>query len=144
MAKYRIQFVVPLTLACALLTVAAGCQTVNTYDPQDPQAVAHTVKDKRVETDLSLINKAHMQSLITAKTPDGFLKVQAQLFNGTNKRAKINYRFQWADQEGMLIDTPLSTWKQVSLAGREKVSIQATAPTKNAVDFRLKLLEPKG
>ncbi|MBL4700764.1 MAG: YcfL family protein [Phycisphaeraceae bacterium] len=144
MAKRRIQLIATLTLTGVLVGAVAGCQTVNTYEPNDPQAVVHTVNDKRVETDMSLINKAHMQSLITAHTPDGLLKVQAQLFNGTNKREKINYRFQWVDQDGMLIDTPLSTWKQVSLAGREKVMIQATAPSKNAVDFRLKLLEPKG
>lgn len=129
----------------AVLTLAAlivGCQTVNTYEPKDKQAVTHTIVDKRVETDLSLKDKAHMQQLITAHTPDGFLKVQAQLYNGTNKRARINYRFEWVDQDGMLINTPLSSWKQLSLAGRETGLIQATAPVKNAVDFRLKLLEP--
>lgn len=139
MANRITKLIFGLSLACFI----AGCQTVNSYEPKEQQAVTHRVVDKRVESDLSLVDKAHMVELITAHTPDGFLKVQAKLYNGTNTRAKINYRFEWVDESGMLIDTPLSTWKQVSLAGRENVLIQGMAPTKNAVDFRLKLLEPK-
>lgn len=131
-------------LGCLILLagIVAGCQTVNSYEPNEQQAVKHIVIDKRVESDLSLKNKAQMQQLITAHTPEGFLKVQAQFFNGTNKRAKMNYRFEWFDSSGMLIDTTLSTWKQISIAGRETTMIQGMAPTKSTVDFRLKLLEP--
>lgn len=130
---------------CMMLLIMGmvGCQTTNTYEPASPHAVVNTVLDKRVESDLSLKNKAQMQTLISARTPDGFLKIQARLYNGTNKRAKINYRFQWVDSQGMQIDTLLSTWKQLSIAGRETTLIQAIAPTKDATDFTLKLLEPR-
>ena len=131
-----------LTALLALTAIIVGCQTVNTYEPNQQQAIKHIVQDKRVESGLSLKNKAQMQQLITAHTPDGFLKVQAQLYNGTNSRARINYRFEWFDTSGMLIDTTLSTWKQISLPGRDTAMIQGMAPTKSAVDFRLKLLEP--
>ncbi|MAX25015.1 MAG: hypothetical protein CMJ19_10970 [Phycisphaeraceae bacterium] len=131
-----------LTLLVLLAVMVTGCQTVNTYEPAESKADKHIVFDKRVITDDSLSNKAQLQQLISSHTPDGFLRVQAQLYNGTNKRAKFNYRFEWFDEAGMLIDTPLSTWKQISLAGRETSMIQGMAPTKNTVDFKLKLLEP--
>jgi uncharacterized protein YcfL len=139
MANRSIQLVAALTLA----TLIAGCQTVNTYEPHDQNAVKHVIKDRRVESDLSLKDKAQMQELIYAHTPDGFLKVQAEFYNGTNARAEVNYRFEWIDEQGMQIQTPLSSWKRVSLAGRESVMIQGMAPTKNAVDFKLKIVEPK-
>lgn len=133
--------VTQLATLMMLTAIITGCQTVNTYEPADSQAVKHIVIDKRVETDPDLADKARMQQLITAHTPEGFLKVQAQLYNSHNDRARINYRFEWIDSSGMLIDTPMSSWKQISIMGRESVMIQAIAPTKTTADFRLKLVE---
>ncbi|MFG0248322.1 MAG: hypothetical protein ACF8OB_05495, partial [Phycisphaeraceae bacterium JB051] len=84
-----------LTLLALLAVMLAGCQTVNTYEPAESKADKHIVFDKRVVTDDSLSNKAQLQQLISSHTPDGFLRVQAQLYNGTNKRTKFNYRFEW-------------------------------------------------
>jgi uncharacterized protein YcfL len=131
-----------LALVVLLAGLATGCQTVNTYEPSQSNADKHVVFDKRVISDESLSAKAQLQQLISAHTADGFMKVQAQIYNGTNKRMRINYRFEWFDAQGMLIDTPMSTWKQLSLAGKETSMIQAIAPTKDTADFKIKLLEP--
>ncbi len=72
---------------------------------------------------------------------NGLLKIQAEILNTTSSRKRVNYRFDWIDNAGMVIDTPLSNWKPLSLAGKESGFITSVAPTPRAVDFRLKLIE---
>ena len=49
----------------------------------------------------------------------------------------------WYDPQGMLIDTPLSTWQSQTIEGRETVTLSAIAPTPTAKDFKLKLQQSK-
>lgn len=132
------RFIVAIVVGVA----AAGCQTVNTVERAESRAAARVIQDKRVTTDSSLKAKALVVDLRETTVGNGLLKVQAQLRNTTHHRKRFNYRFDWIDDAGMVIDTPMSSWKPFSLAGKESGFVAAVAPTPRAVDFRLKLIEP--
>lgn len=125
--------------------VLAGCakESVNTVEPADRAANPKVIRDLRIVTDSSLADAAQPLEVRETRTDAGFLKVQVEILNTTRSRERINYRFEWLDDEGMLIDSPLMRWSTVSLAGGEAVWLQAIAPSPKAVDFRLKLLEPE-
>ncbi|MEM8738370.1 MAG: YcfL family protein [Planctomycetota bacterium] len=138
----RGRLVTPLVLCFAGL-VTLGCETVNTVEREDPLAAPVVVEDKRITTDVSLQMAASVIGVIEGETEAGFPKVQAELYNWTSERKRVHYRFDWIDVDGFVIDSPLASWQAIALAGKERDYIISVAPTKSAVDFRLKLLEPE-
>lgn len=130
-------------LVLTALTVLPACETVNTAERAEPGYERVYIDDQRVTTDDSLKNAAGLVRLNETTLETGFLKVQAEVYNDTRERKRANYRFEWFDADGMLINTSLSSWKAISLAGKESQFITAVSPTKTATDFRLKLIEPE-
>lgn len=128
-------------LAAVILLAIISCRTVNTIERADPRATPSVIRDSRVITDPSLNKKSAVLQLRETRVGNGLLKIQAEILNRTSSRKRINYRFDWIDDAGMVIDTPLTNWKSVSLAGKESSFITSVAPTPRAVDFRLKLIE---
>ncbi len=128
----------------ATLALFAGCksQTVNTTDPAFSRAMPDNVAIDQVVTDSSLKNKAGVIEVRETRNASGLMKVQAEIFNSTNKRQEINYRIDWVDDAGIIIDSPMSSWKRISLAGKESQMVTSTAPSPRATDFRIKLVEP--
>jgi uncharacterized protein YcfL len=127
-----------------LLLLLTGCQGVNTVERAESRAEPIVIDDKRITSDGTLNQRAAIVRLNESTVGNGLLKVQAELRNRTNDRQLVNYRFDWVDAAGMQIDTSLSKWQQLSLAAKENKLISAVAPTPDAVDFRLSLLERQG
>lgn len=122
--------------------VLTGCETINSSERAEPRSEPSTVQDERVVTDWSLRTKANVREIREGFAANGLLKIQAEIYNGRRSRKKVNYRFDWIDESGLVIDTNLSRWTSLSLAGKEAIWVSAIAPTPRAVDFRLKLIEP--
>ena len=139
----RHQFAGTLTLLLLLLTFPA-CQAVNTVERAESRATPTIVDDGRITYDGSLKDRARIVRLNEATVGNGLTKIQAEIQNTTDVRQLVNYRFDWVDQDGMQINTPLSSWTAVSLAAKERKLISATAPTPDAADFRLSLIEKRG
>lgn len=129
--------------AVAAVLLLSACETVNTTERAEPGYERVYIDDVRVTTDNSLKKSAGLVRLNETTLDTGFLKVQAEIYNNTRERKRAHYQFEWFDADGMRIDTALSQWKAVSLAGKESQFINAVAPTTTATDFRLKLIEPE-
>lgn len=129
-----------LILVIALSALIAGCDTVNTVEPANPAYQKQMVNDRRVITDSSLDDIAYVAGVNCALNPSGLLKVQVELVNRTTALRNINYKFDWFDENGMQISTPLSTWISLPIEGGESRFVSSVAPSRKAVDFKLKLL----
>jgi len=125
-----------------IVLAVSGCQTVNTTQRAEPRSEPKGVEQRRVITDTSLGAAASFQDVKETTTGDNLLKIQVALRNETNNEQRVLYRFEWFDDEGMLIDTKLSTWRQTTLFGKETVRLTGVAPRPDAVDFQLKVKEP--
>jgi uncharacterized protein YcfL len=136
---------------CGLVLLAGaaglgGCasKTVNTVERAEPSGQAQMVSDKRILTDAGLNRRARIVSVNDGMTPGGLLKVQVQILNTTSSLQRINYRFEWFDQNGMQVTSPASAaLSQTQIEGRESQFISSLAPTAACRDFRLKLMEAK-
>ena len=74
-----------------------------------------------------------------AQTPGGLLKIQVTLYNSTHRAAAFNYKFEWFDANGMIVDSPLSIWSPQTIDAYETIQLTSLAPLPSAKDFRLKL-----
>lgn len=128
--------------AFALLLSSAACRTVNTTEPAAPSAARQMLSDKRITTDSSLDFNARITAVNQAVVGSGdLLKVQAELCNNGRGRKHFSYKFEWFDQNAMLIQAPAPVWIPRAIEGRETINISAVAPNPQARDFRLKLIE---
>lgn len=129
-----------LVVAAGLL---AGCaqRSVNVVEPAALEGRPAIVADKRVTTDGSLARKIGIIEVREGMTEGGLRRVQVELVNQSRKAMTVNYRFDWYDDKGLAVDTPLAIWKTVQVQGGQPFTIAAVAPHPRAVDFRAMLLE---
>lgn len=126
-------------LIAAVAAFLAGCDTMNTVEPRDSKAVPNIVADKRIITDTALDQYAFVSAINEGRTPQGLLRIQAEIANTTSDYKNVNYKFEWFDKNGMLVESPSSPWKDLTLEGGERRYVTGVAPNANVVDFRLKL-----
>jgi uncharacterized protein YcfL len=68
---------------------------------------------------------------------DGFMVLEVSGYNRSFDRRVFEYKVEWLDSAGMVIDSTTSKWMQTSAMGKSPFTIKAVAPRKNAVDFRM-------
>jgi len=133
-------------LCAALLSVFlfAGCQSgsVNTVERAETVGRRQWVVDKRVIRDKFLADKLGVAAVNQSMTPGGTLQVQLEVVNRTSWYRRFNYRFEWFDAQGMLVNTPASAWVTGQLEGGETKFITGVAPNALCQDFRVKFIKP--
>lgn len=130
-------------LALAAAAFVIGCDSVNTVERAAPEGRAEVVHDKRVITDGFANRYARVVAVNQATAPGGILKIQVTLRNTSPFDQRMIYKFEWFDQEGMLVDTISSTWQAVQFQAKEEQVIGAVAPGPTVKDFKLKIQESK-
>ena len=73
----------------------------------------------------------------TVRNRAGFMEVHVSGFNRAVGVRRFEYRIEWIDGNGLVIDTHTSTWLPVSAKGKSIFSFKAVAPRREAVDFRM-------
>lgn len=130
-----------LSFGMAALITGSGCRSVNMVEPEGRINEPATVADKRVITDPSLSRRVKIVSVSEAEGAGGHIRVQVEVRNTTRRYRPFSYRFEWFDGDGILIELPTSGYQSSQLEGGESRMLTAVAPTADAKDFRLKLIE---
>lgn len=107
------------------LLILTSCSTVQPVDPRITIVDTSLIYDISISTVLSTINNS------------GFMVIQV---NGVNKSSfykKLEYKIEWLDQNGFLIQTILSRWTTFSTFENAKFKFKAVAPKSTATDFRI-------
>jgi len=130
--------------ALAAVVVAgafAGCRTsTNTVDPAAPVGTPSPEAMKHTITDPSLSDEIVPVFYSKGRNDAGFTVVQLQVQNQTRSVARVNYRVQWFDTNGLLVTTtPVSTALAIEAGSVE--TIRVDAPTANAVDAKIRFIE---
>ncbi len=130
-------------LVLCIAAGAVGCnRSINSVERAQPMARPLTVADKRIETDPTLTEKATITGVHETLVGD-LVKVQVEILNTRTTQRELSYKFEWYDDAGMLVDSPMSIWKPQTMLGGESVSLVSVAPNPRARDFRLKIQESK-
>jgi uncharacterized protein YcfL len=137
----------PAMLIAATIMVAGfpGCHdnSVNTTQRTEPTFHPTPVADKRIIFDQQLADIATVTGVRQATVSGDMLKIQVDITNLKTNPTSFNYKFEWYDPAGMIIESPLSTWQSQTIEGRETVALTGVAPTPTAKDFILKLQRSK-
>jgi uncharacterized protein YcfL len=74
---------------------------------------------------------------VTYVNKDGFMELEVQGHNRAFNTIVFEYKVEWLDNTGMVVDTTTSKWLQTSAAAKAPFAIKAVAPRTTAVDFRM-------
>lgn len=74
---------------------------------------------------------------ILRRNKGGFLELHVNGFNRSQFKKKFQYRVEWLDQDGILIQTKTSVWQRMSAMGKSPFSFKVVAPRPEAVTFRM-------
>ena len=74
---------------------------------------------------------------VTYTNKDGFLQLEIAGHNRAFNPIRFEYKVEWLDKDGIVIDTTTSKWLTWSAAAKAPFAIKAVAPRTTAVDFRM-------
>ena len=92
-----------------------------------------------METDPFLSDKAKVIDIRQATVQDNLMKVDVEFVSNRAWDGSFQYKFEWFDNQGMPVESQMSTWITRHVEPQEQFSVTATAPDPRCKDFRLKL-----
>ena len=103
----------------------SGCVATNVPPP-----------DRRVTIGADLGTKVYVADARCAKGKSDYATFQANVVNNTSRDLGVEWRVVWLDEDGIAIDSLVSTWNKVMLAPNDIQALKVTAPRTDAADMR--------
>ena len=123
-----------------------GCNSINPVHQttkEDPGDSSLLPELKRVFMDGGLEKDVQVVSINQGKVSEDLLRIQVNLKNLTKKSMNLNYKIEWMDQDGLVINDSSATWSPVYVRGAEIVAIKSVASSPTVQNFWLKLQRAK-
>jgi len=130
-----------------LLLVAAvgvwGCQqedkrVIMTEDVKSDNALVNIVTKPVIHAFSWVIGEGvEIDRAVTYVNKDGFLQLEIAGHNRAFNPIRYEYKVEWLDKDGIVIDTTTSKWLLTSAAAKAPFAIKAVAPRTTAVNFRM-------
>ncbi len=132
-------FLFYLFLGCAF-----GCTNpVHQTTKKDPGDSGPLPELKRVYMSSSLSKNLEVISVNQATANGDLLKIQVNLKNLSAKEMNLNYKVEWMDEAGIVINDSSAVWMPLYVRGAENVAVQSVSTTPRAKNFWLKLQKAK-
>ncbi|MBT3666695.1 MAG: YcfL family protein [Opitutae bacterium] len=123
-----------------------GCNTTNPIHQttkEDPTDSSLLPELKRVFMDGGLERDVEVVSINQGMANEDLLRIQVNLKNLTKKSMNLNYKIEWMDEDGLVINDSSATWLPVYVRGAEIVAIKSVASSPTVQNFWLKLQRAK-
>ena len=132
-------FIFALFLSCV-----TGCNNpVHQTTKKNPGDTGPLPELKRVYMSSSLSKNLEVVSVNQAIANGDLLKIQVNLHNLSKKELNLNYKVEWMDEAGIVINDSSAVWTPLYVRGAENVAVQSVSTTPRAKNFWLKLQKAK-
>ena len=145
MIKYNsihFRFLLVLLLV-GFASLACSTNPVHQTTKKNPGDTSALPDLKRVYMSSSLSRNLQVVSINQAKANEDLLKIQVNLENLTKQALNLNYKIEWMDEDGIVINDSSAVWMPLYVRGAENVAVQSVASTPKAKNFWLKLQKAK-
>lgn len=122
----------------ALLILLAGCKATNTVSSRHPGVRPNAV-DVSYKVDNAFLASELRVISAYEEVVNGLLQVQINVRNEGAGDLRYMWQAVWTNRAGMQIPIEPVTWTREFLAERQDGTILFTAPTRDAVDWRVTL-----
>ena len=87
-----------------------------------------------------LAKQVHISEIMSRKKND-LLQVNLSLTSTYKKSLQLQYKFQWFDQDGFIIEEAKSAWQPLEVHGMQTKTVASLAPTPQVTTFKLYVRE---
>ena len=138
-----------LILFFAATTILTGC-----YEPADERVnIAEEVRSDSIASNLvtrpvaglfsALLGEGvEIKDVKAGRNSADILVVQVSGYNKAASIKRFDYKVEWLDEKGFVIDSQASKWLPMSSRPKSSFSFSAAAPSKDAVDFKIDTRKP--
>ena len=127
----------PIKLVQCLVVVATSTLFACATTPPPPPA-PNSIPAK-VEQ-LGEMSYLQISNIIATKR-NHLMALQAEVFNSDSNNQQLYYRFKWLDRNGIVIGDD-EAWQPLLVYAGQRQTINALAPSPQAVDFRIMVSSP--
>ena len=115
-----------LVLCAAIVgaTLLSGCVATNVPPP-----------DRRVTLSPDLGTSVYVTDIRCTKGKSDYYTFQANVVNNTSSDYAVEWKVVWLDEDGVTIDSAVSTWSARMLQPFEVCALKGTAPSPAAADM---------
>jgi uncharacterized protein YcfL len=140
----KIHSVLLLSSALVFAVFWSGCNNpVISAGKNDPNDKSNQPDLKRVEMGGSLARDLEIASINQTTVNEDLLKIQANVRNLKGADCRINYKIEWMNADGIVINDSSAVWLPLRIRGGETAAIQSVATTPHASNFRIKIQKAK-
>lgn len=132
-----------LTLVLSFCIIGCSTNPVHQTTKKDPSDSSDLPELKRVYMDSSLSKNLEVVSVNQATANGDLLKIQVNLQNLTKSSLNLNYKVEWMDEAGIVINDSSAVWMPLYVRGAESVAVQSVSSSPMAKNFWLKLQKAK-
>jgi uncharacterized protein YcfL len=125
------------TLFAGLLLIGGCSKTVNNVDVSGNGSGYNWIKTDPMLSNIATVTRVNKTFV------NGFLQVQIELESHWWGDDVIQYQFTWLDENGMVLDTPMTGWQRKSILGYQKTVISGVAPEQRCKDVRVEMKRGK-
>ena len=131
------------TLLCLIAMSSLACQPqekgVMLQEGVGSDTLVSNIVTKPVLYAFSVLigEQIEVKQAVTFVNKDGFMQLDVSGYNKSFDTKRFEYKVEWLDKNGMVIDSATNKWMMTSAAGRSPFTIKAVAPRTDAVDFRM-------
>jgi uncharacterized protein YcfL len=131
------------TLLCVITLWSFGCQSqdkgVILQEGVASDTLANNIVTRPVIHAFSAIigEGIEVKQAVTRVNKDGFMELEVSGYNKSFETRRFEYKVEWVDGSGIVIDSTTNKWLQTSAAGKSPFTLKAVAPRTTAVDFRM-------
>jgi uncharacterized protein YcfL len=134
------------TLSVVLLSafVIGGCANKKPPVTSGMGTSAMTQGDnfsKHLQVDNVDLAKRLFISEVKSRKNNGLLEVNLQLTSRDKKSQKLQYHFNWFDEQGFVIEANKTPWLPLELHGKQSTTLRALAPNINVNSFTVYVRE---
>lgn len=118
---------------CSATTGAEGRAKVGWTDEGAP-----ILNTKVVYNSTSLAREVTVEEMTSSKAGD-LLLAQVTMRSKAGETLNFQYKFEWYDLNGLVLNSSSATWKPLMIYGKESKTIQGLAPDPRGREYKLLL-----
>lgn len=96
---------------------------------------------KHLQVDNVDLAKRLFISEVKSRKTNGLLEVNLQLTSRDKKSQKLQYHFNWFDEQGFVIEAKKTPWLPLELHGKQSTTLRALAPSIKVNSFTVYVRE---
>lgn len=129
-------------ISCVLLSVVLAIAGCHKPPPVSSGVGAESITNEIPPATYLKIDNAELAEKVSIsevkhRRTNELLEVNVELSSQFKKSQKLQYHFNWFDENGFVVEEGKSPWKPIELHGHQSLTLRGVAPSSTATSFNV-------